>query len=229
MGIFSRIKKTVQSKANAAVDAAVDPEKEMDMIIAELEDQRQKALKELVSYKATAKELKSDMEACQVKIDGWEKKAMIAVKKGEDELAKKFLAERTRCEKELASIKADRDEAAKYAITLNESRKKVEVRLRILKLKKGTLVNQMKVAKAGGGNALGVDDDLFDRLEAAEDALDDDLAKLEASKEIAGVQGEGDVEDDFADEETLDTSGVEDELLLLKSKMEKKALGTGDD
>ena len=44
MGIFSKIKGGISSKANAALDKAIDPEKELDMAILELEEGRKKAL-----------------------------------------------------------------------------------------------------------------------------------------------------------------------------------------
>ena len=37
MGIFSRIKGGISARANAAIDKAVDPAKELDMAILELE------------------------------------------------------------------------------------------------------------------------------------------------------------------------------------------------
>jgi phage shock protein A len=46
MGIFSKIKQGISSKANAALDKAIDPEKEVEMAILELEDGRKKALAE---------------------------------------------------------------------------------------------------------------------------------------------------------------------------------------
>ena len=62
MGIFSRIKNGISSKANSALDKAIDPAKEVDMTILELEEGRKKALQELITYKATAKTLDADME-----------------------------------------------------------------------------------------------------------------------------------------------------------------------
>ncbi|MCV4777844.1 PspA/IM30 family protein, partial [Escherichia coli] len=67
MGIFSKIKNGISSKANAALDKAVDPEKELDMAIMELEEGRKKALAELVTYKATAKNLDNDLEKFKAK------------------------------------------------------------------------------------------------------------------------------------------------------------------
>ena len=40
MGIFGRMKRAVKSKANAAVDKMIDPAKELDMAILELEEQQ---------------------------------------------------------------------------------------------------------------------------------------------------------------------------------------------
>ncbi len=57
MGIFSKIKGGISGKANAALDKAIDPEKELDMAILELEEGRKKAMAELLSYKTTAKQL----------------------------------------------------------------------------------------------------------------------------------------------------------------------------
>src|ERR1700729_3907352 len=120
MGIFSKIKSGISSRANAAIDKAIDPAKEVDMAILELEDGRKKALQELVSYKATAKNLDNDIEKYRAKVTTWEKRAMAAVKAGDDESAKTALREKKSAEIELAKIERDKHEAASYAIQLNK-------------------------------------------------------------------------------------------------------------
>ncbi|HEY5950995.1 MAG TPA: PspA/IM30 family protein, partial [Kofleriaceae bacterium] len=79
MGIFSRIKGGISSKANAALDKAISPEKELEMAIVELEEGRKKALQELITYKATAKNLDNDIEKYRNKAAEWERRAMMAV------------------------------------------------------------------------------------------------------------------------------------------------------
>ena len=86
MGIFGRMKRAVKSKANAAVDKMIDPAKELDMAILELEEQQKQAIKDLLSYKASAKAMEKDMEVLEQKAKLWEQRAMAAVKKGDDEL-----------------------------------------------------------------------------------------------------------------------------------------------
>src|SRR5690349_3812859 len=100
MGIFGRIKSGISSKANAAIDKAIDPGKEIEIAISELEDGRKKAIAELVAYKATAKQLDADIEKHKVKAAEWERRAMLAIKAGDDEAAKVALREKRSVEAE---------------------------------------------------------------------------------------------------------------------------------
>jgi phage shock protein A len=179
MGLFSRMKGALSSKANAAIDKMSDPAKQLDLVIFDLEEQRKAAYKELLSYKATAKTMEQDMARYQERADHLEKRAMQAVKAGEDELAKECLRDRKHALAEIVKITRDRDEAASYALQLNRSRKDLETKLQILKLKKGTMATQIAAARSGSGNLLGIDDDLFDRLDKAEERIDSEVIASE--------------------------------------------------
>jgi phage shock protein A len=185
MGIFGRMKRAVKSKANAAIDKAIDPSKEIDMAILELEEQQTAARKELLAYKTSAKTMEQDITALEQKAVTWERRAMAAVRKGDDTLARQCLVEQKQCMSQLAAVKRDRDEAAGYAVELNRSRKKVETQLQILKLKKGTIATQLAAARSGTGNAFGFDNDAFDRLDKAEEKIDNEAiaAELDAAME----------------------------------------------
>src|ERR1043166_6193213 len=157
MGIFSRIKGGISSKAGAAVDRAIDPAKELDMAILELEDGRKKAIAELVSYKTTAKQLDADVEKHRGKAAEGEKRAMLRIKAGDDDAAKIALREKRAAEAEATNIERDKHEAASYAIQLNKSRKEFETKLQMLKMRKGTLATQIAAARSAGGDAFGND------------------------------------------------------------------------
>lgn len=238
MGIFSRMKRAVKSKANAAVEKAIDPEKELEMAIFELEEQKKAALKELLSYKTTAKQMEQDMEKQKARAEDFENKAMIAIKAGDDDLAKKCLAAKKQAQVELHKIKADRDEAASYAIELNRSRKKVESRLKILKLKKGTMATQIAAARSGNGNAFGHDNSVFDKLAAAEERIDDEAIAAEVQAAMDGEELMSQAELDArllkaAQNDDGTITGADDPLAQLKAKMaeqdQQKQLGSGDD
>jgi phage shock protein A len=230
MGIFSRIKNGISSKANAAIDKATDPEKEIEMAILELEDGRKKALAELVSYKATAKQLDNDVEKHRAKAAEWEKRAMLAIKAGDDDAARVALREKKTAEAEATKIERDKHEAASYAIQLNKSRKEFETKLQMLKMRKGTLATQLAAARAPGGDAFGHDSSVWDRFKIAEDRIDSESIATEVD---AAMRGE-EVDTKAFDAQlaaaaksagVLDApAGADDALARLKDKMaEQKA------
>ena len=190
MGIFSKLKNGISSKANAALDKAIDPEKELDMAIMELEDGRKKALAELLAYKATAKTLDRDIEKHRAKAAEWERRAMMAVRAGDDEAARTALREKKAAETEAAKIERDKHEAASYAIQLNKSRKEFETKLQMLKLRKGTLATQLASARSPGGDAFGNDASVWDRFKAAEDRIDQEAIETEVDAAMRGDDAE---------------------------------------
>jgi len=186
MGIFSKIKNGISSKANAALDKAVDPEKELEMAIMELEDGRKKAMAELLAYKTTAKTLEADLEKHRAKAAEWERRAMLAVRAGDDEAARTALREKKACEAEAAKIERDKHEAASYAIQLNKSRKEFETKLQMLKLRKGTLATQLASARSAGGDAFGNDPSVWDRFKRAEERIDQEAIESEVDAAMRG-------------------------------------------
>src|SRR5690349_2624457 len=223
MGIFSRIKGGISAKANAAIDKAVDPAKELDMAILELEEGRKKALTELVSYKATAKQLDADIEKHRAKAGEWERRAMAAVKAGDDEAAKLALREKKAAEAEAVKIERDKHEAASYAIQLNKSRKEFETKLQMLKMRKGTLATQIAAARSAGGDAFGNDSSVWDRFAAAEERIDSEAIATEVD---AAMRGEEEQAKAGFDAKLAAVAGVasleaapDDALAKLKDKM----------
>jgi phage shock protein A len=194
VGLFGKIKNGIKSKANAALDKAIDPAKAIDLTILELEKQQKQAYQELIAYKATAKSMEQDLQKYEEKVKTWEERAMAAVRKGDDETARECLREKKSAAIELAKIKRDRDEAAGYAIQLNRSRKDAETKLRILKLKKGTLATQLAAARSGTGNALGLDDEVFDRFARAEDKIENEAAMAEVDAELGAEAAEASID-----------------------------------
>lgn len=188
MGLFSRMKDGIKSKANAALDKAIDPEKEVEMAILELEEQRKAALDELISYKATARQMEDEIKRYQDKAALWEKRAMTAVRAGDDEAAKLALKEKNNCQVEIVKISRDRDEAAGYAVQLNKSRKAFETKLQILKLKKGTLATQLAAARSPGGDAFGNDASVWDKFQRAEDRIEEEAVAVEVDAAMRGEQ-----------------------------------------
>ena len=225
MGIFSKIKNGISSRANAALDKAIDPEKEIEMAILELEEGKKKALAELISYKATAKQMDNDLEKHKAKATEWERRAMVAIKAGDDDAAKLALREKKACEIEYAKIERDKHEAAGYAIQLNKSRKEFETKLQLLKMRKGTLATQIAAARSAGGDAFGNDTSVWDKFKSAEDRIDQEVIESEVDAAMRGEDADAAALDakilaaSRKDGQLALPDGPEDALSKLKSKM----------
>lgn len=215
MGIFGRIKQGFTSRANAAIDKAIDPAKELEMAILELEEGRKKALAELVTYKATAKQMDLDIEKHKARAAEWEKRAMLAVRAGDDDAARTALREKKACEAEVAKIQRDKHEAASYAIQLNKSRKEFETKLQMLKLRKGTLATQLAAARSAGGSAFGHDSSVWDRFQSAEERIDRELIESEVDAAMRG--------------EDAEAAALDAKLLAAAQKQDALALESPDD
>jgi phage shock protein A len=223
MGIFSRIKGGISSKANAALDKAINPEKELEMAILELEEGRKKALQELISYKATAKNLDNDIEKYRNKAAEWERRAMMAVRAGDDEAAKTALREKKNAETELAKIERDKHEAASYAIQLNKSRKEFETKLQILKMRKGTLATQIASARSANGDIFGNDKGVWEKFQRAEERLDQEAIETEVDAAMRSEDADAALFDSKLAAAASNTPGLltsgDDPLEALKAKM----------
>ena len=215
MGFFGKIKSGISSKANAALDKAIDPEKEIEMAILELEEGRKKALQELITYKATAKTLDQDIEKFKAKATEWERRAMVAVKAGDDDAARIALKEKKAAETEVIKITHDKHEAASYAIQLNKSRKDFEVKLQMLKLRKGTLATQIASARSANGDVFGNDSSVWDKFKQAEERIDAEAIETEVDAAMRG--------------EELDAQSFDQKLMAASAKAPAGLLANPDD
>src|SRR5205814_9746445 len=106
----------------------------------------------------------------------------------DDEAAKVALKEKKAAETELAKITHDKHEAASYAITLNKSRKEFEIKLKVLKLRKGTLATQIASARSANGDVFGNDSSVWDRFKQAEERIDAEAIETEVDAAMRGEE-----------------------------------------
>lgn len=91
MGIFSRLGTLLKSNINDLISKAEDPEKILNQLILDMQDQLVEAKKQVAVSIADEKRLKKQLESELAKSREWEKKAMMAVRAGKDGLAREAL------------------------------------------------------------------------------------------------------------------------------------------
>jgi hypothetical protein len=91
MGIFDRLATLLKSNINDLISKAENPEKMLDQIVVDMQNQLARAKQQVAAAIADEKRLKDQFEAEYKQSQDWEAKAMLAVKEGRDDLAKQAL------------------------------------------------------------------------------------------------------------------------------------------
>jgi phage shock protein A len=237
MGIFDRMGKVISSNVNALLDKAEDPKKNIDLIVEEMKDQIRAARKELVEAVAAEKVLRKKVEDLDADVEKWERRAELALKANDEKLAREALVQKKRVVTERDRAEALRAEQRATVLTMKSELDRMEGKQKELEVKKGTIADQVKQARAGGGaEGLGAKapGSAFAEFRRMEDQIDGQVAEVAAHKEVDDALQDGrmasdELESKFAQLEgrgggptTGDktaTPEIDDELAALKKKI----------
>ncbi len=221
MSLFDRIGLLLRSNLNAAVSSAEDPEKILDQLLIDMRDQFIAAKQQVAVAIADEKRLSAKLQAAQESASGWERKAMLAVQSGNDQLAQEAL---TRQQQDVQAIngwktqweqqKAATEQLRSALVQLNE---KIEE----AKRKKDLLIARAKRAEAQKtiqNTMSGLSDNsAFDAFGRMSDRVEQMEAEASASADLGAEVSGQNLEDKFKKLEVQ--QGSSDALLALKAKM----------
>src|ERR1051325_10957350 len=91
MGIFDRLSTLLRSNINDLISRAENPEKMLNQLIVDMKTQLAKAKQQVASAIADEKKLQADAENMKKQAEDWERRAMLAVQEGRDDMAKQGL------------------------------------------------------------------------------------------------------------------------------------------
>ena len=236
MGLFDRASRAVSANFNALLDRLEDPKKDIDLTVTEMEGHLRGARQEIVRSIASEKQLKKKVDELRAEGEKWERRAELAVKHGDDDLAREALRQRRRLEEEANRAEALRVEQRGAALELKADLERMEQKVQEVKAKRGVLAARVAQSKAGGGvEGLGArpGDSPFTEFSRMEEQIEGVEAAIVAQREVEEALGGGrgpsgmtreQVEARFQELESksgASPSGenVDDELRELKSKL----------
>src|SRR5881398_2816533 len=94
MGMLDRVSTILRSNINDMLDRAEDPEKMVNQLLQDMENQLIQVKTQVAASIADEQRLKERWQQNQHQSDEWQRKAELAVQKGQDDLAKEALARR---------------------------------------------------------------------------------------------------------------------------------------
>ena len=221
MGIFSRMTDIINSNLTALLDKAEDPQKMIRMMIQEMEETLVEVRSSSARVIADRKTVGRRLDRIREEAKEWEKKAMLAISKGREDLARAALSEKQNAEREVNQVDQELVALDEHLEHLNEEVGQLQTKLNDAKAKQKAMLmrqssveSRLRVKRQNHKVAL---DDAFDKFERFERRMDNLEGQLESMD--VGMEAKTDLKsqiDSLADNDTIN-----DELARLKEKMTK--------
>ena len=222
MGLFSRLGTLIKSNLNDLISRAEDPEKMLNQVLTDMGNQLVDAKRQIAASIADEKRLRKQADNEGQTAREWERKAMMAVRAGDDELAKQALLRQKEHETTAAQFE-EQWKSQKVAVDrLKETLRTLNDKVEEAKRKKNILIARKKRAEAQKAiqeTMSGLSDkSAFDTFDRMSDKIEHLEAEAEAGTELAGELGAGDsLAQKFKQLGT--TAGADLALAELKAKM----------
>lgn len=220
MGIFKRISDILKANITDLISRAEDPEKMLPQIIEEMEEQYRQAKIQVARAIADEKRLQAQAMSYEEEALEWERRAMLAVQKDQDDLAKEALARKRQAETSANLLKKQWEGQKGMVEKLKVQLSALEAKIEEAKRKKNLLLARAKRAEAlkSINQAMaGISDtsafSAFDRMEEKVATME---AEAAAAEELTGQT----LEDRFRKLEA-EAEVKDEELMALKARMDK--------
>jgi phage shock protein A len=224
MGILDRMATVIKSNLNNLINKAEDPEKMLDQILIEMRQQLLEAKREVAIAIADEKRLAAQLEAELEQVREWERRAAMAVQKGEDDLAREALRRKADHEQIAIAYKQQWDAQKASTENLKNALRGLSQKIEEAGRKKNLLIARQKRAEAQKHIhevMTGLTDtsafESFDRMASKVERTEAQAtAAVEISQELSGDT----MEQRFRALES--STDVEQELHALKAKVQKE-------
>ena len=230
MGFFDRLGRLVRANANAAVSSMEDPVKILDQSVADMQADLVKLRQAVALAIASQKRLRSQADQAEAQAKTWYERAELALKKGEEDLAREALTRRKTFQETATSLNGQVSSQDGQVETLKKSLVALEGKIAEAKTKKDMLKARAQAAQAQQQLQSAVGNIGTDSAMAAFERMEEKVEAMEATGQAAAELAGADLESQFAALES--GSDVDDELAALRSQLkggpEAVALPAGD-
>ena len=226
MGIFSRLKTLISSNVNDMISKAEKPEKMLNQLIVDMQEQLLESKKAVALAIADEKKLEREVLNQEGQAQEWEKKAMLAVRAGKDDLAREALLRKQEYDNASAEYRKQWELQKISVEKLKESLRELQNKIEEAQRKKNLLIARAKRAEAQqkiqntissvSGNRSAFD--AFDRMAQKVDQME---AQADAARELEDFTANASLDRRFAELEKSDASA---DLLLEELKKKMNAL-----
>lgn len=217
MGLIDRIMRVIRANLNAIVGQAEDPEKILEQTVAQMQEDMVQLRQAVAQTIATQKRTQRQAHQAQSTADEWYRRAQLALKQGNDALAREALTKRKSYQETAAAMTAQLDQQNNVVVRLKKDMQTLESKIASAKTKKDMYIARARSASASarlnetlGGintkNSLSA----FERME-------EKVLQLEAQSQAIAELGTDDLQKKFSALES--SNNIDAELAQMKAQI----------
>lgn len=235
MGLFDRLRRLIRASVNDTIRRHEDPEKVLNEILLDMNKQLVEAKRNVATAIAEEKRLERQVVAQEEKAQEWERRAVVALKAGKEDLAREALIRKKREDDYARQFRAQYDKQHEAVEGLKVALRGLQDKMEDAQRQKNLLVARAKRAEAQKRIQeviTGLDDtsafQAFDDMAARVEQLE---AESEAIGELDVVSTDKSLEEEIAALEEDSTDAMLDDLrrkVALDSATGGANAGAGD-
>lgn len=225
MGLFDRVSRVVRANLNSVVSAAEDPEKILEQTVIDMQEDLIQMRQAVAQAIASQKRLEQQYRQNQQQATEWERRAKLALTKGDESLAMEALNRKKTAAETAMALKNQLDQTTGQVQALKSNMTALESKISEAKTKKEMLTARARAAKASEQIHQAVSKVGTSSSMAAFDRMEDKVMQLEARSEAIAELSSDSLESQFAQLEA--GSDVAFQLQELKEQMALEASGSG--
>lgn len=220
MGMITRFVNIVRANLNSMLNKAEDPSKLLEQTINDMQGAYQKAKEQVARSVADQKRIEESYRKEEEKAKHWHERAILAVEKQDDALAKEALKRKTQHTQLATQYTSELSRHTQNVENLKTNLKDLELKITEIKNKKNLLISKQKRAEAqdqihktlSGINNMGG----LDTIERMEEKIEE-MGHMADARASLNDEFSGDsLESQF---EKLGSKDVDTELLELKQQL----------
>jgi phage shock protein A len=218
MGFFDRLSRLLRANLNDLVSKAEDPAKILDQSVADMQADLVKLRQAVATAIASQKRIQNQAEQAEAQARTWYERAELALKKGEEDLAREALSRRKTYTDTATALNNQLSNQAGQVETLKKSLVALESKIAEAKTKKDMLKARASAAEAQEKIQSAVSNLGTNTSMAAFEQMEEKVLAMEASSQAMAELAGADLESQFASLEG--GNDVDDELAALKMRLD---------
>ena len=222
MGILSRFITVIQANLNALVAKAENPAKILEQTIVDMEGAYRKAKDQVAHAIADEKRMHKTLAQEQGEVKKWQERAVLAVEKGDDSLAREALQRKNDHARIAIQLGVELEAQVSNVVSLKEALKDLQHKIAEIKRQKTVLVSKQRRSEAQDQihrTLEGIHDaGALETVQRMEDKIERMTAVADARRDLA-TEFRGDQLERRFKELGAGTPNVDAELLEMKQRL----------